>query len=272
MTASSRRIFFTCALGASLLFGGATLAHAEPDTLAAIRAAGKIRLALEFGRPPWAFKDEALRSTGSDYETAELLASDLGVKLEIVDVTGPNRAAFLQANKADVVLSGFSITPERQKVVDFSTPYVMAAINVAAPKPLAIKSVADLKGQRIGVTRGTTADSEMSKLGKEAGIEVVRFDDESTSMTALASGQLDIVAQEPATIAAVAKRNPARQIETKFVLKQFPVGIGMRKNDTALKAWIDRWVTANLDNGKLNAIYRKYHGADLPAELRKPGA
>lgn len=44
------------------------------DGLEAIKAAGKIRVALEFGRPPWGFKDDALKPTGSDYETAALLA------------------------------------------------------------------------------------------------------------------------------------------------------------------------------------------------------
>lgn len=265
MTCITRRSF-ALALSAPLLMDGAL---ADEGLLGAIRSAGKIKLALEFGRPPWAFKDEALKSTGSDYETAELLAADLKVRLEIVDVTGPNRAAFLQARKADVVLSGFSITPERLKVVDFSRAYVMAAIHLAAPKSMPIRSVADLRGQRVGVTRATTADAEMTRLAKDGGIEVLRFDDEATCMVALASSQIDIAAQEPSTVAAVAKRNPARQIETKFVLKQFPVGIGMRKDEPALKAWLDQWVTANLDNGKLNAIYRKFHGADLPAELFK---
>lgn len=272
MKLQSLRGLFALMLATGLAITGVAPARADQDTLAAIRSAGKIRLALEFGRPPWAFKDEALKMTGSDMETAELLAADLGVKLEIVEVTGPNRIAFLQSNKSDVVLSTFSITPERLKVVDFSTPYAVAAVFVAAPKSVALKGVADLKGRRVGVTRATTADVEMTKLAKDGDIEVVRFDDESTSMTALASSQIDIVAQEPATIAAVARRNPARQIEPKFTLTQFAVGIGLRKNDAALKTWLDQWVKANMANGKLNAIYKKFHGTDLPADIRKSSA
>ena len=128
---------------------------------------------MEFGRPPWAFKDEKLKMTGSDMETAELLAHDLDVKLEIVELTGPNRVAFLQAKKVDVVLSGFSITPERLKVVDFSTPYVAAGVVVGAPKSLTLKSTAELRGQRVGVTRGTTSDSSLTKQAAELGVDVV---------------------------------------------------------------------------------------------------
>lgn len=259
---------------AGLLAGllcAAAPAHAESGTLAAVRQAKTLRVALEFGRPPWGYKDERLKMTGSDMEAAELLAADLGVKLEIVEVTGPNRVPFLQTNKADVVLSTFSITPERLKVIDFSAPYASAIQIVGAPKAMDIKSEADLKGKRVGVTRATTGDVELTKRAKDLGVEVVRFDDESTNMTALASGQVDIVIQEPATLMAVAARNPSRQLEKKFIFTQFPVGIGLRRNDADLKAYLDKWVRGHMVDGKLNAIYKKFHGTDLPAEIVKGG-
>lgn len=268
---TSRRHLLTLAVCAAGVWTLALPAQAQQDTLAAIRQAKTIKVALEFGRPPWGYKDAQLKMTGSDMETAELLAADLGVKLEIVEVTGPNRIPFLQTRKADVVLSTFSITPERLKVIDFSRPYASAVQMVGAPKNLSLKSEADLNGKRVGVTRATTGDVELTKKAKDLGVEIVRFDDEATNMTALASGQVDIVIQEPATLTAVATRNPARQIEPKFIFAQFPVGIGLRKNEPDLKAYLDDWVKGHLRDGKLNAIYRKFHGTDLPPELAKGG-
>ncbi|WP_273772513.1 transporter substrate-binding domain-containing protein [Brucella intermedia] len=248
-----------------MIFGAVPSAMAQ-DSLAAIKATGKIRVALEFGRPPWGFKDDKLKPTGSDYETAELLAKDLGVNLEIIDVTGPNRVPFLISNRADVVISTFSITPERQKVIDFSVPYASAVQYVAAPRSLKLKDKNDLQGKRVGVTRGTTGDTVLSKM-EIPNLEVVRFDDESTNMTAFASGQVDIVVQEPAVIDRVAKQNPAKQIEQKFTIAEFDVGIGMRKGDKALEDTVNKWVKANLANGKLNDIYKKFQGVDLPTKL-----
>lgn len=262
-----RRTLLLAGLGACL--AGAMPATAQ-DGLAAIKAAGKIRVALEFGRPPWGFKDDALKPTGSDYETAVLLAKDLGVDLEIVEVTGPNRVPFLVANRADVVISTFSITPERQKVIDFSVPYASAVQFVAAPKTVSLKTQDDLAGKRVGVTRGTTGDTVLSKL-PIPGIEIVRFDDESTNMTAFASGQVDIVVQEPAVINRVAQQNPAKEIERKFVIAEFDVGIGLRKNDEPLKAYLDSWVRANLKNGKLNSIYEKFQGESLSEKILAAG-
>lgn len=236
------------------------------DTLAAIKAAGKIRVAIEFGRPPWGYKDDSLKPTGSDYETAALLAKDLGVALDVVEVTGPNRVPFLMSNRADVVISTFSITPERQKVVSFSVPYASAVQYVAAPKNVDIKTQADLQGRRVGVTRGTTGDSALTKLDIP-GLEIVRFDDESTNMTALVSGQVDIVVQEPAVIARVAAQNPGKFIQPKFTIAEFDVGIGMRKNDTALANYLDQWVRTNLSNGKLDKIYEKFQGVGLSQKI-----
>ena len=92
-------------------------------------------MAIDLGVPPYGMKDAALKSTGSDVETARLLAQDLGVELEIVPTTGANRVPFLQTNKADIVISSMSITPERQKVVDFSVPYAAILAVVGAPGP-----------------------------------------------------------------------------------------------------------------------------------------
>ena len=260
-----KRRVFLAVTGAAFALG--SLPVSAQDTLATIKSAGKIRVALEFGRPPWGFKDANLKPSGSDYETAVLLARDLGVNLDIVEVTGPNRVPFLVSNRADVVISTFSITPERQKVVDFSVPYASAVQYVAAPKSLALTKDQDLAGKRVGVTRGTTGDTVLSKL-EVRGIEIIRFDDEATNMTAFASGQVDIVVQEPSVIKRVAEQNPGNEIEQKFVIAEFDVGIGMRKNETALKEYLDRWVKTKLADGELNDVYKKFHGVELSKRIR----
>ena len=52
-------------------------------------------------------------------------------------------------------------------------------------------------------------------------------------------------------------------------MKAYPYGIGLRKDDTALKAWLDGWVSTNLKNGKFNEIYTRYFGMSLPEEMLK---
>ena len=221
---------------AALLAFGIGTAHA--DLLKDIREAKKIRIALDTGSPPYGFVDDAMKPVGSDVETAQLLAQDLGVALEMVQTTSPNRIPFLQTGKADIVVASLSVTPEREKVIDFSVPYAQILAVIAGPKAVRIASFVDLKGQRVATTRGSN---------------------DATLVTAAVSGQADIVATSPAIVSTVLAKAPQKDLVTKFTMSTVPLGIGMRKNEAELKAWINDWIAKNTANGKLAAIYKKYH-------------
>lgn len=251
----------------ALCLVGASLAAAA-DTLDTIRQRKKILIAVDIGAPPYGFLDAQANQAGSDIEAARLLAKDLGVELDVVPVTGPNRVPYLLTKKADVVMASFSITEERRKVIDFSEAYGVVPIVVAGPKAAVLKGFADLAGKNVAVTRGTTSDQELTRGTKEvAGVTVTRYEDDATTNTAVATGQQDYMAAAPSVVPAVRKANPTRDIEVKFVMKSFPYGIGVRKDDAALKAWLDAWVKTNLKNGRFNEIYQRHFGMSLPAEM-----
>ncbi|MGJ7613093.1 MULTISPECIES: transporter substrate-binding domain-containing protein [unclassified Variovorax] len=258
-------------LALPLAFATFTSASAHADQLDTITAAKKIRIAIDLAVPPYGLKDEKLNATGSDVETARLLAKSLGLELEIVPTTGANRIPFLQTDKADIVISSMSVTPEREKVVDFSVPYAAILAVVGAPKSMTITGPADLAGKKVIATRGTTNDQELTKV-LPAGAQVIRFDDDATSITAVVSGQADIFATAPPLLKTINEKNPAKQMEPKFTMKVNFLAIGMRKNEPRLKAKLDEFVKAQLKSGELNTIYKKFHGADLPADVTRNGA
>jgi len=246
----------------------AAATSASADTLDTIKQRKKVLIAVDIGAPPYGYLDAEAKQAGSDIEAAKLLAKDLGVDLEIVPVSGPNRVPFLLSKKADLVMASFSITDERKKVIDFSEPYGVVPIVVAGPKGATLKGFGDLAGKNVAVTRGTTSDQELSKGVKDvANVSITRYEDDATTNTAVATGQQDFLAAAPSVIPAVKKANPARDIEIKFVMKSFPYGVGMRKDDAALKAWVDGWVKTNLKNGKFNEIYKRHFGMGLPDEM-----
>lgn len=236
------------------------------DTLADIKANKTIKVAIDLGNPPFGLNNKAMEPDGFDVHTAQMLAADLGVRLEIVPTTGPNRIPFLTTNRADIVVSTLANTPERAKVVDFSLPYAAVLNIVAAPKSIKITGPKDLAGMRIAATRGTTNDVEVTKIAPPTA-EVVRFDDEATTLTSVTSGQIKVVAQNPLMVRLMNEKNPSLNLEQKFILRQIQFGIGVRKGDDALKSWIDGWIKTNMKNGKLNALYKKDIGADLPPEI-----
>lgn len=246
---------------------GAMSSTAAADALADIRAANKVRVAIDLGAPFYGYIDEKMQPVGSDVEAAKLLAQDLGVELEIVQSTNSARIPNLLSNKADLVISSLSITPERAKAVDFSIPYGAIQAAVGAPKSVDIKGMDDLNGKAVAVTRGGPQDKLVSAGAPQA--KVVRFDDEAASITAAATGQTEIVAITPPIINAIAKRNPEREFEVKFVIQSYELGIAMRKNEPELMNWVNDWIRANLKNGKLNDIHMKYAGVPIPEEIIK---
>jgi len=235
---------------------------AQADLLDNIRQTKKLRVAIELALPPYGMTNDKLEPYGSDVETAQAIAKDLGVALEIVPATGPTRIPFLQTNKADLAIATLSISPERAKVIDFSTPYSVVQIVVAAPKSMPIKGYADLAGKSIAITRGNV--QEMELMQKAVGAQIVRYDDDATLVTAGVSGQAPIVSTATTLLQAIQTKNPSREMETKFVVKEFNLGIGMRKDEPKLLAWVNDWVKTNRANGKLNEIFKKYHKAELP--------
>ncbi|MBB5391656.1 transporter substrate-binding domain-containing protein [Herbaspirillum chlorophenolicum] len=239
----------------------AQVAHA--DALADIKARKKVLVAIDLGAPPFGMTSAKLEPQGSDVETARALAKDLGVELEIVQVTGPNRIPFLMTGKADMVIASFSITPERQKVVSFSQPYGASQFVVAAPKGENIKGLNDLVGKRVAVVRGNMQDSLLTPIAPK-GATIVRFDDDATVTAAIVSGQVDAFCTPNSLASAVSKQNPSKNIETKFVIKDIPYAIGIRKNEPALEKWLNDWIGANLKNGKLAGIYQQWVGSPMP--------
>ncbi|PLC55006.1 amino acid ABC transporter [Pollutimonas nitritireducens] len=246
------------------------VAGVQANDLDTIKANKVVRVAIDLGAPPFATKDNTLKPIGSDVETAELLANDLGVALEIVPTTGANRVPFLLTNKADLVVASFSITPEREKVVAFSVPYAAIQAVVGAPKDMNIRTLEDLVGKTVISTRGTTNDIAITKQALP-GTNILRFDDDATSITAVASGQGDIFATAPPLLKAINTKSSDRNMEPKILLSTAMLGIGLDKKSTDLKGWVDGWVRTNLKNGKLNDIYKKHHGSPLPENVLSAG-
>jgi polar amino acid transport system substrate-binding protein len=259
-----KKLFAFGVVGAMLT---AQAAPALADTYADIIAAKKIRVSTDLAIPPSGMLDANLKPVGSDVETAQLLAKDWGVEVEFIQTTGATRIPNLQTNKADIVISTLSVTPERAQVIDFSKAYAGLQSVIAAPAASPIKDWADLKGQTITVTRGTTQDSELTKLADEHGFTVARYDDDATMVTAAVSGQAKAIATSATLVKQVHDKNPTLAFEPKITIRVLDLAIGVRKNEPELLAKINEWVAANLKNGKLNEIYQKYHGTPLPEEI-----
>ena len=261
MQSITRRAF---ALGAvALTLAATSLSAAAADTLKDIQSRKKLLVAIDLSVPPYGMTDANMQPQGSDVDVARALAKDMGVPLEIVQVSGPNRIPFLMTHKADLVISSFAVTPERAKVVAFSAPYSVNQLVIGASKGTAIAKLADLDGKRVAVVRGNLQDLVLTKQAPK-GATLVRYEDDATANTALIAGQVDAIGTPSFTVQTLAQKNPAKNLEVKFMVSATPLAIGLRKNEPELMAWVNTWIEKNTANGVLNKIYKQHMGIELP--------
>src|SRR5271154_1540530 len=141
-----------------LLVCVATTQPAAAQTIDEIASRGTINIGVLVDLPPYGILNDKQEPDGFDIEVAKLMGTYLGVKVNLVPLTSPNRIPFLLTNKVDLIVATFGITPERAKQVMFSIPYSAIENVVFAPKDRKIASLDDLKGLRVGVPRGTVQD------------------------------------------------------------------------------------------------------------------
>lgn len=261
-----KRTFVAIAVAAAAMIGLSHVANA--DALDDIKKAGKIRIAIDLGVPPYGMTDAQMQPTGLDVDAAKALAKDWGLQFELVPTTGASRIPSLQTGKADLVISSLSYTAERAKVIDFSLAYAVLRTVIAAPKSVNVKSLAELDGKTVGTVRGTTHDTQLTKEGPK-GMKLVRYEDDATEGQAFLSGQVDIFSTAEMLVPQLDKKNPARQVEVKFILDSFKLCVGVKKGEDRLLAEVNKWVLANIKNGTLNGLNKKYFGSDLPELITK---
>lgn len=227
----------------------------------------KIRVTAQVTAPPFGSLDRNNQPDGSEIATARQLAKDLGVELELVQVTGPLRIPALLAGRADVAISSLSITFDRAKTVMFAPPHGALSIVIAGPQKTAIRSAADMAGKKIGLTRATLEEAEVPPIAPP-GAQLVFFDDMSATMQAMVSGQVDAAGMSAFTAKSVGERNPKATIENKFTVRTAYYGAAVRPGDFDLLQFLRTWVFLNKHNTVLANIYQKYTElalVDLPA-------
>lgn len=238
----------------------------QAQSLNDIISRGKVVIGVNSGAPPFSLVDAQGNTVGYDVDTANLLADYLGVKAEIVAFPTAARIPALESGQVDLVVATLSPTPARARAVMFTMPYSTFQLVLLAPKSSAITEVGNLSKLKVGVSRGTPQEVALVKAAP-ADATIARFDDDSTTMQALVSGQVDAIAIPETVFLELKKARPDLPFEPKFTFFNQFMSIAVRKDAYELRQWLNTTLSFIKKNGELDAIAVKWTGHPLPADM-----
>lgn len=205
-----------------------------------IKKRGKIRIGVFSDKAPFGYVDSEGKNQGFDVYIAKRFAKDLlgdESKVEFVLVDAASRVSYLESNKVDIIMANFTVTDERKQKVDFANPYMKVALGVVSTKKAPIKSEDELKGKKIIVAKGTTAETYMTK--NKPDVQLVKYEQYSEIFQALKDGRGDGILSDNTEVIAWAKDNPSFTVGISNLGSQDTIAPAVAKGNKELKNWIN---------------------------------
>lgn len=248
----------TLALAAALTALTPTASAAAPSTL----EKGVLKIGMEGTYAPFTYRDAKGNLTGFDVDIARAVAARMGLKAEFVLTEWSGILAGLQANKYDVIVNQVGINPEREKTIGFSRPYAYSSPQIIVKKTGSFnpKTLADLKGKRVGVGLGSNFEKSLRDAG---GINVVTYPGAPEYLADLATGRLDAAYNDRLLVGYLIKSQNLPVRGAGVIGDAQPVGIAMKKSNTSLKTAVDRALLQIKADGTYAKISRQWFGQDV---------
>jgi len=243
----------------------------QVSSIEQIKKNGVVRIGVFSDKPPFGYLDAQGKNQGFDVEIAKHVAKDLlgdENKVQFVLTEAANRVEYLKANKVDIIFANFTVTPEREQVVDFAKPYLKVALGVVSPKNKPITDIAQLKDQTLLVNKGTTADSFFSKQHPE--IKLQKYEQNTETFDALKDGRGVALAHDNLLVLAWAKENPNYTVGITNLGEQDLIAPAVQKGNKELLDWLNQDLDKLAKEGVIHQAYentlKPVYGDGIPAK------
>lgn len=219
---------------------GQSSATAKARTLDEIKKSGKIKIGVFSDKNPFGYVDENGKVQGYDVYFAKRIAKDLlGSEgaVDFVYVEAASRVEYLKSAKVDITLANFTVTDERKEQVDFALPYMKVALGIVSPQKAEITDVNQLKGKKLIVVKGTTAETYFSKNYPD--VTLVKFDEYQEAYDALLDGRGDAFSTDNTEVLAWAKQNKGFVVGVESLGDIDTIAPAVQKGNTELLNWLN---------------------------------
>ena len=273
-SASSSTAASSTAASSAAASGASSAAAAFGADTQAIVDRGVLKVGVKNAVQGFSFQDTLTGEyKGLEDSLAEMIAEHLGVDVEFTTVTAATRGELLDSGDIDAVLATFTITDERKKSWDFSTPYYTDYVSVLVEDSTGIKELADLKDKVVGVSSGSTSARALVKAMIDAGvldganfdadtfnadtwkegISFRQYDDYPAISTALSAGEVQGFCVDK-SILAIYKTEGRSYIDAEFAPQEYGVAT---KKGSDFSAVCDELITGWLADGTVDQLIKE---------------
>jgi polar amino acid transport system substrate-binding protein len=201
---------------------------------------------------------------GFDIDVVNAIATELGLEVEIQDTPFDTIFRDVSQGKFDMVASATTITPERQKTVDFSDPYFQADQSLMVRSDSEIESTEDLGGTTVGAQKGTTGASYAQNQTDAATVRT--YPEIGDAFTALNNTQVDAVINDFAISKYAEGSNPDLTVVERIPTEEY-YGFAFAKGNTGLVDAVNDALQKIKDDGTYAEIYETWFDEDPPESI-----
>ena len=227
----------------------------------------KLTVCTHLAFKPFQFKDASGKIVGYDVDLMDLVAEDLGVEQEIVDISFDQitSGSVFAAKKCDIGAAAITIREERAKAATFSQPYFDSTLALLVKTDSGITKVEDLAGKQIAVQTDTTGKDWADENAEKYGYTTRVFDDMPTGTNSVLGGVTAATINDNGVLFDFAKDNPTTKVVQEFETGE-QYGFNVGNDNKALATKIDEVLDAARADGRFNDIYKKWFGVDAPTK------
>ncbi|MGB3223441.1 MAG: transporter substrate-binding domain-containing protein [Desulforhopalus sp.] len=235
------------------------------DTLSEIQKRGTLRVGMEPGYMPFELTNKKGEIIGFDVDMAKRMAKAMKVELELVSTAWDGIIPALLTKKFDILMSGMTLTQERNLTVNFATPYILIGQSVLLKKDLAdeVKSYSDLNNSKYTIASklGTTGEQATKRMIPNA--KYISYETEQEGVMELVNGKIDAFIYDlPFNAIAMSEKGEGKIVHLDEPFTKEPLAWAIRKDDPNFLNWLNNFMNQIKYDGVYDKIYTKWFQDD----------